>query len=105
MNPLLVIAVFDKALAEKRVNVILATVVRWVSSPNPPCGRRHRASRRWCGRLDYPEARVQLAAAEAMLRNPIAPSPTGAVRALEVLRRAIAAEPDKGAGQGAGRLR
>jgi CheY-like chemotaxis protein len=46
--------------------------------------------------LNYPDRRVQMAAAEALLRIPNQPSSESTARIVELLRRALAAEPEAG---------
>jgi CheY-like chemotaxis protein len=95
VNPDLVTAVLERALNERRFRVILGAVqalgelgelraVRARSSGEPPLVRA----------LHYPDRRIQMAAAEALLRIPGQPSPRAAVRVVDVLRRALAAEPN-----------
>jgi CheY-like chemotaxis protein len=98
VNPELVTAVLDRALNERRTPVILGSVrtlgalgetraVRPASRGEPPLVRA----------LRYPDRRVQMAAAEALLRTP-GPAPAAAgARVVDVFRRALAAEPGPGA--------
>ncbi len=94
VNPDLVVRVLDKALADRRANVIVGAVralgdlkdaraVRPSGAGDPPLVRA----------INYPDRRVQMAAAEALLRVPAEPSATTAGRVVDVLRRAVAAEP------------
>jgi CheY-like chemotaxis protein len=82
--------ILDKALAEQRSNVALAAaralqpvgewrLVRNSAQGLPPLVRA----------LSYPDRRVQMAAAEAILNIPTADGFAGASRVVEVLRRAI----------------
>lgn len=93
VNPDLVNAVLDRALSENRVRVIVAAAralgelaearaLRPVGGEQPALVRA----------LNYANRRVQMAAANALLRIPQA-APIGAPRVVEVLRRAVA-EPD-----------
>ena len=94
VNPELVIAVLRRALDEHRLPVILAATrglgelaeVRAArqtpGGPTPVVGRA----------LFYPDRRVQMAAADALLRIPVAPSPAASARVVEILRRAIAGD-------------
>jgi CheY-like chemotaxis protein len=93
VNPDLVNSVLDKALREHRLGVILGSVralgsladvgaVRQTGQEAPPLVRA----------LYYPDPRVQLAAADSLLRIP-APAPGANARIVEVLRRALAADP------------
>lgn len=94
-NPELVIAVLKKALAEQRLPVILAATtalgdqaeVRALRAPAREAPVLARA-------LDYPDRRVQLAAADAVLRIPAPPTAPAAARVVEVLARAVAGEPE-----------
>ncbi len=95
VNPELVVAVFDRALAEQRLPVILGSVTtlgdlsevhatRPVNSTPPPLIRA----------LNYPDRRVQMAAAEAVLRIPGPAHPLAGPRVIEILRRALAGEAE-----------
>ncbi|HEY7157635.1 MAG TPA: hypothetical protein VH575_27010 [Gemmataceae bacterium] len=94
VQPALVNAVLERALEEHRVPVILGAVrdlgerdeVRAVR----PAGRRQPPLVR---ALYYPDRRVEMAAAEAMLRIPDSAASQATTRVVEVLRRAVAAEP------------
>jgi CheY-like chemotaxis protein len=96
VNPDLVNAVLERGLAENRLPVVLGAVralgslaetraVRPTGHGEPPLVRA----------LSYPDRRVQMAAAEAILRTPAAPSPAAAGRVVDILRRnaAIDAAP------------
>jgi CheY-like chemotaxis protein len=93
VNPDLLIQVLERALAENRLPVVLGAVralgdlaeTRAVK----PTGHGEPALVR---ALVYPDRRVQMAAAEAMLRIPAAPSPTAAGRVVDVLRRSAVIE-------------
>jgi hypothetical protein len=91
----LVNAVLERALEEHRVAVILGAVrdlgerkeiraLRPLMRGQPPLVRA----------LYYPDRRVQMAAVEAMLQIPDSASSLATTRVVEVLRRAVAAEPD-----------
>ncbi|HWG46199.1 MAG TPA: hypothetical protein VN688_25790 [Gemmataceae bacterium] len=90
----LVNAVLERAMQEHRVPVILGAVrdlgereeVRAVR----PMGRRQPPLVR---ALYYPDRRVQMAAAEALLRIPNSATSLATTRVVEVFRRAVAAEP------------
>jgi CheY-like chemotaxis protein len=90
----LVNAVLEQALNENRVPVILAAVralgVRDEVRANKPHSRGVPPLVR---ALYYPDRRVQFAAAEAMLRIPDSASARASVRVVEILRRALAADP------------
>jgi hypothetical protein len=94
VNVELVNAVLERALRERRLPVILAAVrelgardavqaIRPASGIVPPLVRA----------LYYPDRRVQLAAAEAIVRIPGSASAHATTRLVEVLRRALAADP------------
>jgi hypothetical protein len=90
----LVNAVLERAMQEHRVSVILGAVrdlgqrddirsIRPMSRRQPPLVRA----------LSYPDRRVQMAAAEAMLQIPNSATSQATTRVVEILRRAVAAEP------------
>lgn len=93
VNPDLVTQVLDRALAEDRLPVILGAVRALgdlaETRANKPSGHGEPALVR---ALSYPDRRVQMAAADALLRIPSAPSPTAAGRVIDVLRRSAAIE-------------
>jgi hypothetical protein len=93
-NPDLVNKVLERALAEKRVGVILgaARALGEVSEVRAtrPTGRGEPPLIR---ALHYPDRRVQVVAAESVLRTPGTPPPEAAVRVVDILRRSLAAEP------------
>jgi hypothetical protein len=95
VNPTLLIQVLDRALTENRVPVILGAVRALGDLEETravlPSAKGEPALVR---ALNYPDRRVQMAAAEALLRLPVKPSPTTAARVLDVLRRAAGIEPD-----------
>ncbi len=93
VNPALLVATLDRALADRRVPVILGVVrtlgdlgvvqaLRPSEAPEPALLRA----------LNYPDRRVQLAAADAVLRIPASNPYPISVRVVEVLRRAAAAD-------------
>lgn len=95
VQPALVNAVLERALQEQRVAVILGAVrdlgerkeilaVRPLAQRQPPLVRA----------LYYPDRRVQMAAAEALLQIPDSAASLATTRVVEVLRRALAAEPE-----------
>jgi hypothetical protein len=94
VQPGLVNAVLERALLEKRVPVILGAVrdlgERDEIRASRPLGRRQPPLVR---ALTYPDRRVQMAAAEALLRIPNSAASQAATRVVEVLRRAVASEP------------
>lgn len=98
VSPDLLTAVLDRALTENRVPVILAAVRmlgdREEVRANLPAGKGEPPLVR---ALFYPDRRVSLAAAFALLRIPGAQPANVSVRIVDVLRRALAAEPQAGA--------
>jgi CheY-like chemotaxis protein len=95
VNPTLIIRVLDQALSENRLPVILGAVRALgdleETRANLPGARGEPALVR---AMNYPDRRVQMAAAEALLRIPARPSPTTSARVLDVLRRAAGVEPE-----------
>jgi DNA-binding response OmpR family regulator len=94
VNPELVIAVLDRALRDRRTAVILGAA-RTLGSlaevrAQLPSAKEEPALVR-C--LKYPDRRVQLVAADALLRIPRLPSSPPYARIVEILRRTAAAEP------------
>lgn len=94
-NPELVMAVLKKALADQRLPVILAATAALgdqaeARALQAPAGETPVLVQA----LNYPNRRVQLAAADAVLRIPAAPSPPVAARVVEILARAAAGEPE-----------
>jgi CheY-like chemotaxis protein len=91
VNPDLVNKVLERALKENRLPVVLGAVRALGDLAETrairPTGHGEPALVR---ALDYPDRRVQMAAAEAMLHIPAAPSPAAAGRVIDVLRRAAA---------------
>jgi hypothetical protein len=104
----LLTAVLDRALTDHRVPVILAAVralgdrgeVRAARTGTGKPPTREQAINHaepppvLVRALNYPDRRVQLAAADALLRIPGPPAPRASTRIVDVLRRAVAAEPD-----------
>src|SRR5205823_6336101 len=92
-NPDLVNQVLERALTENRLPVVLGSVRALGALAETravrPTGRGEPALVR---ALAYPDRRVQMAAAEAILHIPAAPSPAAAGRVVDVLRRAAAIE-------------
>lgn len=95
VQPALVNTVLERALAEHRVSVILGAVrdlgerkevraLRPLFRGQPPLVRA----------LYYPDRRVEMAAAEALLQIPDSAANLATTRVVEVLRRALAAEPE-----------
>lgn len=103
VQPALVNAVLERALEEHRVAVILGAVrdlgerkeiraLRPLGQGLPPLVRA----------LNYPDRRVEMAAAEAFLQIPDSSASQATTRVVEVLRRAVASAPTP---PGAGRDR
>src|SRR5205807_2905736 len=93
VNPDLVLNMLDRALNERRRAVILGTVrtlgdlaevraLQPLGTGSPPLVRA----------LHYPDRRVELAAADAILRIPGSASALSSARVVEVLRRVVAAD-------------
>jgi CheY-like chemotaxis protein len=94
LSPDLLTRVLERALTEDRLPVILGTVrilgdLAEVKAGHP----RARSEPALLRAINYADRRVQMAAAEALIRVPGLPSPQAAARVVEVLRRALAAEP------------
>jgi CheY-like chemotaxis protein len=93
-NPELVDAVLERALDERRTPVVLNAVRTLGGLADPRAGRPSVKGEPVLIRaLYYPDRRVQMAAAEAVLRGPETLSQAAAGRVVEVLRRVLAAEP------------
>jgi hypothetical protein len=101
VNPDLVTAVLERALADQRTPVILGAVralgdlgevraARPTGRGEPPLVRA----------LNYPDRRVKMAAVEALLRLPGAPSGAASTKIVEVLRREVAGESQAGSARG-----
>jgi CheY-like chemotaxis protein len=93
-NPDLLVAVLDRALTDRKVPVILG-VVRTLGElaevrTTRPTGRGMPALVR---ALNYPDRRVHFASAEALLNVPNVATTQQTSRIVEVLRRALAADP------------
>jgi hypothetical protein len=91
----LVNAVLERALQEHRVPVILGAV-RDLGERKEVRALRPliRGQLPLVRALYYPDRRVQMAAAEALLQIPDSAASLAATRVVEVLRRAVAAEPE-----------
>jgi CheY-like chemotaxis protein len=91
-NPELVMAVLEKGLQDHRLGVIVAATRDLGDVAAMRAARTtERGSPVLVQALNYPERRVQLAAADALLRIPVA-SPPAPARVVEVLRRTLAAD-------------
>jgi CheY-like chemotaxis protein len=93
VNPDLVAAVLDRALADHRLSVILGAV-RTLGDVAEIRAARQRDDRipSLIKAVYYPDRRVQMAAADALLSLPGTLPPTVRVRIVDVLRRNLAAE-------------
>jgi CheY-like chemotaxis protein len=93
VNPELIIAVLERALSEQRQPVILGAVSALGAlaevRATRPSGQRPPVL---LTALNYPDRRVQVAAADAVLR--IAGPPLAPSRVIEILRRTLAGEPE-----------
>lgn len=87
----------DKALADKRtaLAVALTRALGDRAEAAPPVAGTPKPSL-YERALAYPDPRVQLAAANALLRSPTPVDPRLRVRIVDVLKRAAAASPDPG---------
>lgn len=93
-SPELVTAVLERALGERHTPVVLNCVRTLGGLADPRAGRPSaRGEPALVRSLYYPDRRVQMAAAEALLRGPGSVAPAAAGRVLEILRRALATEP------------
>jgi CheY-like chemotaxis protein len=89
------IQTLDRALAERRTNVVLGITRALGERAEVQAARSERFRPGALVRsLDYPDRRVQLAAADALLRLPGAPVHAATARVVEVLRRAVAADSE-----------
>lgn len=93
VNPNLVTAVLERALSERRFHVILGAV-RALGEFAEASTTRPRASGEpvLVRALNYPDKRVQMAAAEAILRMPGTPPGQAVGRVMDILRRVVATE-------------
>lgn len=90
VSPELIIKVLERAITDRRVPVILGTVaalgdLNAVRAARPLAQGQPALVRA----LNYPDRRVQMAAADALLRIPGEPAPAAPARIVEVLRRAL----------------
>jgi CheY-like chemotaxis protein len=99
-NPDTIAALLDKAIKENRRRVILAAVQALGDRAETKASRPAAAVQPalLVKALDYPDRRVQLAAAEALLRLPGPPAHDAGSRVVNVFRKALAAEPEAGDG-------
>lgn len=83
VNPELLVAVLQKAIKENRLSVILGTTKALGDAP-----ANGAAQTALVQALSYPDRRIQIAAADALLRAPKTSGPVAPARVVEVLRRA-----------------
>jgi CheY-like chemotaxis protein len=96
VNPELVTAVLERALTDRRPGVILGAIKGLTDLAEARANRpRTQGQPALVRALYYPERRVQMAAAEALIRIPGPNPPLAGPRVVEVLRRAAAAEPSE----------
>ena len=94
VNPELITAVLGRALDDRRPSVILPAVEALGEMDDVRAGRPGDHGESALERaLIYPDRRVQMAAADAILRISGEPAPQTAGRMVEVWRRALAADP------------
>jgi CheY-like chemotaxis protein len=93
-SPELVLAVFDRALAENRYPLLLE-VVRNLRERSEVLATRPGGTGMspLTRALFVPDRRVQMAAAEATLATPGTPVPVAQTRVVDIFRRALAAQP------------
>jgi CheY-like chemotaxis protein len=93
-NPEVVSAVLERALAEQRTPVILATVKALGGLAEQRAGKSSaHVDPPLVQALFYPDRRVQFFAADALLHLPGPPSPQATTRIVDILRRSLAADP------------
>jgi CheY-like chemotaxis protein len=93
-SPELVDVVLERAMDERRTAVALNCVRALGAMADPSANRPSTKGEPVLVRaLYYPDRRVQMAAAEAILRGPESIAPATAARVLDVLRRSLAVEP------------
>jgi CheY-like chemotaxis protein len=94
VNPSLVNQVLDRALTDQQVSVALGAARALgelgETRATKPTGHGESPLVR---ALSYPDRRVQMAAADALLRIPAVPAPTATGRVVDVLRRFAAIDP------------
>lgn len=99
-NSELLLTLLEQALADQRTGVILGTVrVLGDRAETTAVKAAGRGSPALVRALYYPDRRVQIAAAEAILRIPGAPAPVVSTRIVEILGHAIGSEPEAKAGR------
>lgn len=94
VNPELTTAVLEKALDSNRTNTILGTV-RALGDGAAKQGARSRYSGQpaLVRALNFPNKRVQFAAADALLKVPGTPPALSTTRIMQILRRTVSGEP------------
>ncbi len=93
-SPDLLLAVLERGLAEKHTPLVLGAIRTLGGLSEVRAGRPEAAGPGPFARaLNYPDRRVQFAAAEALLNTPAPASSQQTTRIVDVLRRALAAEP------------
>jgi hypothetical protein len=93
-SPELVDAVLERALDERRTPVVLNAVRTLGGLADPRANRPSVKGEPVLVRaLRYPDRRVQMAAAEAILRGPESLAQSSAASVVEIFRRALATEP------------
>jgi CheY-like chemotaxis protein len=96
-SPDLIDAVLERALDERRTPEVLFSVRALGGLADARANRPSAKGEPVLVRaLYYPDRRVQMAAAEAILRGPEPVTSSAAARILDVFRRSLAAEPSKG---------
>jgi len=92
VNPDLVVAALERALDQRRLAVVLG-LVRALGDQGDVKATRPRSKDRpvLIRALDYPDRRVQFAAADSLLR--IGAAPQGSGRVVDVLRRSVNLDP------------
>ncbi|OAI45660.1 hypothetical protein AYO44_12550, partial [Planctomycetaceae bacterium SCGC AG-212-F19] len=94
ISPDVVTAALDRAIDERRTTVALGTVRALGDLGEHRAGRaQHRGSSALVRALNYPDRRVQFAAADTLLRMPGSPPPQAPGRVVEILRRIVQADP------------
>lgn len=94
VSPDLLVRALERGLADRRPTVLIGAVRALSDLQDPRAIRAGRGGDPPLLRaLNFPDRRVQMAAAEAILRIPTDPSPQAASRVVEVLRRNLTAEP------------
>jgi CheY-like chemotaxis protein len=94
INPDVVSAALDRAIDERRTAVALGTVRALGDLFEHRAGRgQHRSAPALVRALNYPDRRVQFAAADAVLRMPGPPPSQAPGRVVDILRRIVQSDP------------